>query len=720
MTTAQLTIATLARRYRLERGLAVLALSVAGAVLLWGATRWLGIGSEFRLILITLVVTAGIGLAWWRDRRDSVTPVTVAQHLDRRLPELEESAALLVDPTDRSPLDALQRARVLAHWDGQRATQAMPHNGMRQALLVAVPCLLLGLWLSRSELPMRGAHSAWSSDGEERVTLQRLEVQLAPPAYTGARKRMVDATDGIDAEEGAALGWQLRTAGNVQSAWLLLSRGDSLPFNRAGDGQWTLSTVADRSQLVRIRLRASEQLVLLSDDYRLAVRPDKPPVITILEPKERTTIPPGKLPKIPVVLRAVDDYGVDQVTMNATIASGRGEAVRFRRLQLPLGSRAKDPDGGERIRGAIDLPALGMGPGDELYFYIEATDRRTPIANRSRSETVFLSIDDTTRAPSADVARLALNAQPEYFRSQRQLIIDTEKLLVEQPRITVTAFRDRSNEIGIDQGLLRLRYGQFLGEEFEEQSTEMGGREHAAAEAATEVQKTLDVAEGGKTATADKAREQAAGELAHKHDDSENATLLGNRVKGMLRDAVSSMWTAELHLRTAEPKRALPYMNKALELIKAIQQDARVYVQRTGFEPPPIEVDKLRLSGKLVGINGQRVRGTSSSSDTLPAIHRAMELLDAGRKDSLPEALQAAGNELATIAIDDPRLLPVLKATRELIDALNGGRSCAECVERVRSGLWAALPIPEARPGFGTLAPSALGKRYAELLRGTR
>ena len=720
MTAAQLTIMALARRYRLERGLAVVALSVGAAVLAWGAGRWLGVGTDARWTLVALLVVVGLAAAWWRDRREAVTPTTVAQHLDRRLPELEESASLLVDVTDRSPLDGLQRQRVLARWDRQRATAAMPHNGVRQALFVALPLLLLGLWLSRSELPMRGAHSAWSSDGARRVTLQRLEVQLTPPAYTGGKKRVVSAADGIEAEEGAALSWRLGTAGSVEAAWLLLSRGDSLAFTPAGDGQWTLSTMADRSQLVRVRLRAGDSLSLLSDDYRLAVRSDKPPVLTIVEPQERTTIPPGKLPKVAVTIRAVDDYGVDQVTMNATIASGRGEAVRFRRLQLPLGSRAKDPEGGERIRGAIDLPALGMGPGDELYFYIEATDRRTPIANRSRSETVFLSIDDTTRAPSADVARLALNAQPEYFRSQRQLIIDTEKLLVEQPRITVTVFRDRANEIGIDQGLLRLRYGQFLGEEFEEQSTEMGGREHAAAEAATEVQKSLDVTEGGKAQTADKAREQAAGELAHKHDDTENATLLGNRVKGMLRDAVGAMWQAELHLRTGEPKRALPYMNTALELIKAIQQDARVYVQRVGFEPPPIEIDKLRLSGKLAGITDRGIRGSATVSDTLPAIHRAMRLLDAGTKDSLPEALQAAGNELATIAIDDPRLLPVLKATRELIGALSGRQACVGCVERVRRGFWAALPIPDARPGFGALAPSSLGRRYAELMRGSR
>jgi hypothetical protein len=716
VTAAHLTIVALARRYRLERAFTALLLGVATGFLLGGIAHWLGAGASIRWTFLALAAGAGLGLALWRDRRDGVTASAVARHLDRTLPELEESALLLVDATDHSPLDALQRQRVLARWDRARATAAMPHHGLRRTVLVAIPLLGAGLWLSRSEVPMRGAHSAWSSDGAKRVTLQRLEVQLAPPAYTRAKKRQLDAADGIDAEEGAALTWQLRTAGAVEGAWLLLSRGDSVPFARAGDGQWTLFTRADRSQLVRVRLRGGDSLSLLSDDYRLAVRPDKPPTITILEPAERTTIPPGKLPKVAVSIRAVDDYGVDQVTMNATIASGRGEAVRFRRLQLPLGPRTRDPESGERVRGTIDLRALGMGPGDELYFHVEATDHRTPIANRARSETVFLTIEDTTRAPSADLARLALNAQPEYFRSQRQLIIDTEKLLAEKSRITVPTFRDRSNEIGIDQGLLRLRYGQFLGEEFEEQAAEMGGREHAAAEA--EIPPTLETE--AKPQTAEQRREEATEGVAHKHDDPENATLLGNRVKGMLRTAVGAMWQAELHLRTHEPKRALPYMNQALELIKAIQQDARVYVQRVGFDPPPIEVDKLRLSGKLTGIDDRSFRSPSTTRDTLPAIHRAMQLLDGDTPDSLPMALQSAGNELAAIAIDDPRLLPVLKATRELLDALASGRPCAECLERVRRGFWGALPVPDARPGFGALAPSGLSRRYTDLLRGTR
>ena len=60
---------------------------------------------------------------------------------------------------------------------------------------------------------------------------------------------------------------------------------------------------------------------------------------------------------------------------------------------------------------------------------------------------------------------MARKILPVYFRSQRQIIIDTEALVAQQPSLAHDAFVDKSDQIGNDQRLLRLRYGQFLGEE---------------------------------------------------------------------------------------------------------------------------------------------------------------------------------------------------------------------------------------------------------------
>ena len=63
-----------------------------------------------------------------------------------------------------------------------------------------------------------------------------------------------------------------------------------------------------------------------------------------------------------------------------------------------------------------------------------------------------------------------INLVPQYFRSERQLIIDTEKNSSPTARRCPTrnSAPAPTTDLGADQALLRLRYGQFLGEDQED------------------------------------------------------------------------------------------------------------------------------------------------------------------------------------------------------------------------------------------------------------
>ena len=627
---------------------------------------------------------AGLAVALTADRFRRITPREVALHLDRALPQLEESATLLLQPPgELQGLARLQRERIAARWNSSLVARAIPRRELRRGLLTGAALALLGLTLSRLPLPPAGATSgpaATLPSGSGPLAVRALEAEIVPPAYTRAPTRRSAAED-LEVEEGARITWLAELRGPVRGAWLRGTSGDSLPLRHAGGVRWTGELRAARSQLWRLELTGPDTARARSGDIRLVVRPDRPPVLTVLRPEERTVLEPTALAPVAVELLATDDYGIDSAGLNVTIATGRGEAVRFRRLRLPFTSRAPDAGGALRLRATLDLPALGLGPGDELYFVADVTDHREPVPNRSRSGTVFLSVVDTARPPTADIARMALTVQPEYFRSQRQIIIDTEKLLADQPRLSVSDFRQRANDLGMDQGLLRLRYGQFLGEEFESEAS--------------------DAAE------------------VHAHDDPENATLLGQTVKDKLRAAISAMWQAELYLRTAEPRTALPYEYRALEMLKQVQQDARVYVQRVGFEPPPIEVAKLRLTGSLKDLAALRRADSTATRDTLPAIRAALVALArpgiAGAE--LATLLERAGQELAGLAVEDPAHLGAVRNLRRYTDALQSGAACADCAARVARGFYRALP-----PAAPTNPPeprgvSIVGRRFEALLR---
>src|SRR5690606_33634330 len=95
-------------------------------------------------------------------------------------------------------------------------------------------------------------------------------------------------------------------------------------------------------------------------------------------------------------------------------------------------------------------------------------------------------------------------------------------------------------------------------------------------------------------------------EFGHLHDIPEAATLLDPKTRALLRRALGEMWQSELALRQARPRDALPPANRALALVKEIQQSDRIHLARTGTGLPPVDFSR-RLSGERDGIASRRV-----------------------------------------------------------------------------------------------------------------
>ena len=685
--TAAERIIGLARRRRWQRGIAcgVLAMGVGTLACVMGLRT--GVGT----VAAPAVGLAAALMCWIAVRRSlgKVTDVTVARHLDRVVPEAEESSELVLrQESELTLLERLQRERT------RRALESAHLPAVRDARSARVAAAGGAAFLAALALafiPLRAAepgpeplHPSAVSAAGTGGRLDLSTVEIVPPRYTGRPVRTQDSLD-IDAEEGAVIRWSFRLTGTVNAPRLAMAMGDTIPLTRVEGDRLTATATARQSLLYQVLFDSATPT---PEIHRLTVRPDAPPEVTVLRPAPRSELPAGASLRIPVEVLATDDHGTASAELVATVTTGSGESVRFREQRIPLPAPAA-ARGGALFRTTLDLAALGMAPGDELYFHVLARDRR-PEPNTGRSATVFISLADTAGPGPALVAGVALPTAPEYFRSQRQIIIDTERLVADAPRLPVEIFRERANAIGIDQGLLRLRYGEFTGEEFEEE------------------------VEAGET---------------HQHDSEENATLLADSVKATLKGAIAQMWEAELRLRTYRPAEALPYEYRALELLKAVQQSSRAYVQRVGFEPPPLEVDRRRLSGKLDGVRSRTIRDSVIADDPRRATREALILLQslaAAPEASVPvdvrladrAALVAAEDELARLAVEGDRaLLEALRHLRRLRASLRGGEACEQCVAAAESALIASLPAP-APDVTGRTAAGALARRYVELLEG--
>lgn len=484
---------------------------------------------------------------------------------------------------------------------------------------------------------------------------------------------------------------------------------EALPLEEA-EGILRASRPIPETALYQLEARLADGTAWKRTEIRsLKVIKDQAPVLKVVQPTvARTELAPAAEVRVPIEVVASDDYGISETHLIATVAKGTGEAVKFREEKIAFDSDedvAGEP-GARRFGKTLDLLALGLEPGDEIYFYVEAADNRHPSPNRARSETRFIRLkgpEQYVSTPGAGVT--GVNLVPEYFRSQRQIIIDTEKLIAERATLAEPDFRARANNLGIDQQLLRQRYGQFLGEEGEH--FEGDGHDHSA-----------------DPLPAPRTQAEVAAQFGHQHDSQDEATLFDRETKGTMRQALAAMWEAERLLRMAQPDEALAPENRALEILKELQQADRSYVQRVGFEASPLDVAGRRLRGDVSAVPPRRAVGSggAEAGDATGAIRKLLRLAPWTRDrralgaEEL-DALRKVEPTLTKAATEEPdRFLGALQELRSA-QTREGARPNHSALERA---LLELLPRADARPSRRDEISTSLAEPYFRHLETAR
>ena len=662
-------------------------------------------------------------LAWRRMRAFDTT--WLVRQLDARRTDLDDSTDLLLaPPATLNPLQQLQQARVR---ERLRTTPApdlrapWPWPRIAAAWIAALVVIALALlWPARGVDVNTLAPSdevAPSVPGIPHLVAQRLHV--APPAYTGVAahaEAMLDAK----APVGSRLTWTLRFEPQPSSAALIFHDGQRIALTR-DDDTWQATQVLAKSTLYRV-VAAGTEGQPPTKLRRLDAIPDRAPEVKVLAPDRGLSLVTVGQTRWPLSFEARDDYGVaPTATLKLTLAQGSGENIAFKEQTMTL--HGAGPATARRFTASLDLKALGMAVGDDLIAQLTVQDTRSPSPQRAQSPGLILRWPADLGQESTGLEGLVKKVMPAYFRSQRQIIIDAEALQKQKRSLATDTFVTRSDAIGVDQRILRLRYGQFLGEEAEGEPqpppTNDADDDHAEGDGHDHAGETAQVDDGhghGQATSATGAAFGREGDVleayGHTHDHAEAATLLDPETRATLKKALDQMWQSELHLRQGHPDQALPFAYKALEYIKQVQQATRIYLARVGPELPPID-ETRRLGGDRTGI-APRVLGALARppNDDAPAPARAWTSL---ANDAVPadvadlDALQAwlRGNEARV-----PDALDLFAA----IDEVRGDPACAPCRQRLRALLWSASAQPPAQvPRRG--AVDEAGRRYLDALR---
>lgn len=674
-------------------------------------------------------------------RHRLATAQRIAEHLNRIVPELEESAQLLLKPlSECSLVEAMQMKRVQEKVRALQIASILP-NPLRHAWKLSaasILCALLLLWLvPKGQTSEESAvqQVAVSSNNILSPLITRVQVKLLPPRYTG-RVPVTQSSLDLNAFEHTQAHWMMELSAQARAARFIFNDRDTLHC-LAQDGTFQAQTTLWSSGFYVLEIE-TEQGVERSQYHKISLVRDEPPAIEILEPNQRAEVDVLKQSRLKVLAKIHDDFAVPHAQLQATLAQGKGENVRFKTLMLNFDEHTHT----EHYAKTLDVLALGLQPGDELYLTIEAHDNREPKPNRSRSETIFIAIKDTAEVETDFSMSLPVAAQPDYFRSQRQIIMDTEKLLRERKTLSVADFQARSEALGVEQKVLRLRYGKFLGEEFEsaiggsdieEIEKELVPKDSAPHPLLKFVRHVHDENCGHLSQHSiaaleknpnDATVEKLMSQFVHKHDSEEGATFYSDAIKAELKAALAEMWDAELYLRMHKPEEALPYELKALKLLKDLQQKSRMYVQRMGFEPPTLKPDEKRLTGKLEKVASRTDTRTVALPDEYADVRQALATamkLRSGQAHVTGQALrqlERGATALVHAAENEPlRYLHALQALRRFLDeAERQGSARLSHLEPVERAWLELLPDAEARPEALPSPYSLLAKSYFQQL----
>lgn len=709
----------------------------------WRVITWLeaglyglGLASFVWLVFsFTLPVLLGVLLAGTIGAALLLKPWSIdlmqsARLVDRELDVAESSAVLLVQMQDESSmLHKLQQVKVGKMLENYQAKIRIPHH-IKRGVVFSLLSVLVGYLiqfgsdsLGTDNIPESTPEVVFTPEDStqiipDEISIERLQIEISAPAYTGL-EQINTSNPNLEILEGSVVKWQVQMSTPIVGL-NLKSGGNEKAFEKINENTYEGTWLAQGSGFYNFEFFRGEER-MISDIYKIELLRDAAPEIEVIGLDHHTRFAYDDPKQVRFSALIKDDFAIAEAHIIATVAKGSGESVKFREEQWEFDTPIKGSETSLDLSKEIDLDQMGLTPGDELYFYVQANDNMEPQANVTRTATYFLSIIDTTNIEFSLEGSLGVDLMPDYFRSQRQLIIETEQLIKDKPSLTEYDFNFKSNELGFDQKALRIRYGQFMGEEFESgimQEDAEGnviGEEDDPLAAYSHGHDTEN--EANLVAEEDK-QEDLVAKYKDNHEDDEEATFFSVSIKEKLREAMAEMWDAELYLRLYQPEKSLPYQYNALELLKQIKNHARIYVHRIGFDPTPIK-EESRLTGDLDEINSQTNAQTLAEQDKYRNIKRSIARMSIliESKEALSPAdkllFERTGNDLAALAIENPgAFLNTLQQLKQLSFDNIPNASLSPVLAVAYQGLIGTLPRQISQPVLSDAKITELKKAF--------
>jgi hypothetical protein len=620
--------------------------------------------------------------------------------VDRQLPQLEYSSQLLGEKS-ASGLLHLQQQIIEQRLSAEKSKLSYPLPwsmlGFNLFLTIFTGIIFISL-KSISEDEISSMATLTNEDTlmdstvlkQDSLYLTDLSISVIPPTYTGI-PRYLPAGPDLEVPEGSRV--RMDGSFSLPTSQISLRLNGDDKKHSSGKHDFSITSVFETKTVYQLRAE-SDTLQYASPYHLIDIKKDLPPQIEISDIPQYQRFDWFEDIRIDLTAQVTDDYALQGAYIVATITEGSGESIRFREQKISFDQPVKGKN--MKLTKSWTGNDFQLGPGNEFYFHVEAIDNKPPHGQLTKSPTYFFTINDTSDIEFSLAGDLGVDIMPDYFKSQLQLIIETEKLIEDKISLPKEDFNFKSNELGFDQKQLRLRYGQFMGEE-DESGIEVDREPASEPDNSDGDSKKVSVLdrfghntdrENEKGEWLDRGAQPAEEEdhdhsdhghdhdhgddelgdetriedpleaFMHNHDDAETATFFTVSLKAKLRAALNEMWDAELYLRLFQPELSLPYQYKALKLLKEIKNHARIYVKRVGFEPIEIKEQETRLTKTPEDFSNASFTSGTNDENIHPALLnliKEINLLNSTSKKTISRDIwQAAGDELASLSLEKP------------------------------------------------------------------
>lgn len=456
------------------------------------------------------------------------------------------------------------------------------------------------IFLAPDEHLARRANSETASNAESgALMVDELRVRVVPPSYTGLAAEEIGADEPVRALMGSRIELNLHVRGAGDEGATLSFNSAQSAMRSLGEGYYNGSFVAHSSGAMEARIIADENRAPAPFVRAVEVYADAPPEARITEPEGDQLL--RSVPGAPVTVRftARDDIGLESVTLKYVKSRGEGDAAKFTNGELAPTSIERMSAREWHSAATLDLAKLDVRAGDTLVFWIEARDRQPTSNNTGRSASLSIAISGP-EGIKLNLSDLKPNEIGQFLLSERQIIINTEKLNAERKKLSQAELLKRSNEIAADQREFKNSFNDYIKIEGE-------GEESVVAES----QKSLE--ERASEAAEDRTK-------PHEHGPSEPALNAPPSVREMTY-AIRAMWDAEYSLVDGDTEQALVHEREALSRLKRAQSAVR-YIPPIVAQHKPIDL-KRRYAGELAEIKTRLEklarRGNSKESQALRA-----------------------------------------------------------------------------------------------------